>query len=221
MHVHGAIVVRPGEKSKGRLAPRVVEIQRWQGQDVAAPAGGVYGVQSATGLEKVTPDPDEGPGAQIRALLKGDCHSRERRTAELTGQQLVRGFSVAAIVLTIAATASITLGCGDPSTTKDAAPSDLPTTSESAPAPVASVVTHPVASTTQVPAGTVALFDVRNRTAKKLDLGRSIISADWIDDGETFLALDVNMESYVALRTDGSLGARDRRCPAPSRDACC
>lgn len=26
-------------------------------------------------LEKLTPDPDEGPGAAIRALLKGDCHT--------------------------------------------------------------------------------------------------------------------------------------------------
>jgi putative hydrolase len=26
-------------------------------------------------LEKVTPDPDDGPGAAIRALLKGDCHT--------------------------------------------------------------------------------------------------------------------------------------------------
>ena len=26
-------------------------------------------------LEKLTPNPDEGPGAQIRALLKGDCHT--------------------------------------------------------------------------------------------------------------------------------------------------
>src|SRR5262245_61179039 len=26
-------------------------------------------------LEKDTPDPDEGPGAAIRALLKGDCHT--------------------------------------------------------------------------------------------------------------------------------------------------
>ena len=26
-------------------------------------------------LEKVTPNPDEGPGAAIRALLKGDCHT--------------------------------------------------------------------------------------------------------------------------------------------------
>jgi putative hydrolase len=26
-------------------------------------------------LEQATPDPDEGPGAEIRALLKGDCHT--------------------------------------------------------------------------------------------------------------------------------------------------
>ena len=26
-------------------------------------------------LEKLTPNPDEGPGAEIRALLKGDCHT--------------------------------------------------------------------------------------------------------------------------------------------------
>lgn len=56
-----------------------------------------------------------------------------------------------------------------------------------------------------IPPGTIALFDIEAGAARKLDLGRSLIRADWIDDGKTLLALDVNTRAYVAISVDGML----------------
>ena len=59
--------------------------------------------------------------------------------------------------------------------------------------------------TDEIPPGTIALFDTELLTATKLDLGRSLIFADWVDDGETILALDVNSFRFVAIHMDGTV----------------
>lgn len=60
-------------------------------------------------------------------------------------------------------------------------------------------------ATAPVRPGTIAVFDIPSRAAKKLDLGRALIQADWIDDGETLLAIDADESKYVAVRIDGTL----------------
>ena len=61
------------------------------------------------------------------------------------------------------------------------------------------------------PPGTVALFDLQTHSATKLDLGRSLIFADWVDNGKTLVALDVNANHWLALGVDGT--------PRPRRSA--
>lgn len=56
-----------------------------------------------------------------------------------------------------------------------------------------------------IPPGTVALFDLQQRTATKLDHGRALIRADWVDDGKTLVALDANSMHWIAVRVDGTL----------------
>ena len=68
-----------------------------------------------------------------------------------------------------------------------------------------SVDAGPTATPGSYPRGTVALFDVQQRTATKLDLGRALIRADWVDDGKTLVALDANSAHWVALRVDGTV----------------
>jgi hypothetical protein len=64
--------------------------------------------------------------------------------------------------------------------------------------------------------GTVALFDMESLTAEGLDLGRAIILAQWIDDGETILAFDPGSQAYVALTLDGTLIAEVARLKVAS-----
>ncbi|MEX0750014.1 MAG: hypothetical protein WD359_04320 [Dehalococcoidia bacterium] len=95
-------------------------------------------------------------------------------------------------VLAIAALLTFLAACGGDDGERDVDMPDTPA-GESTPA------------VDTVPPGTVALFDMDALTAEGLDLGRAIIRAEWVDDGETIVAFDANTQTWVALGIDGAL----------------